>query len=270
MTVNEILTLVNFIINKETTGDALNPDNYNVLLQEVNVSMFNEYWGQYQQLLVMKGNDLLSNSPLTPFIEVATITVDPANGMASIPTDFIEGFAATVNQTGQKIDLVSPMEAYYRNSSVMTIPATNRNYGFINGSQLQCFPYKLSTGTSTEELIPVTFSYLRLPLQPVYDYCQSATTYKRIFMPASSYLIYSGGVWSLYQDAVSHPQLLTANVTKTGAGTTSPAYTSLTVELEWRENMHPLFVSRVLSKVGINLSEQGVTQYAELLKKEGL
>jgi hypothetical protein len=138
-----------------------------------------------------------------------------------------------------------------------------------NGSRLQVYPYNLGSTTQAEDVIPINFVYLRLPLQPYYDYCQKATPYKRVFMPEASYLIYSAGTWSLYVDVSSTSQLLEANVTKTGALTTSPAYTSLTQELEWRENMHPLFVSRILSHVGINLSEQGVTQYAELLKKEG-
>lgn len=272
MTVNEILILSNFIINKETTGDALIPDNYNVLIQEVNISLFNEYWDQYRQMLITPGiNDLLSNSPLNVFIKASSIDVSAATGQANLPADFIHAFAAIVIQTGQKIDLITPVEAFYRNSSVLTIPAQNRHYGYITGNKLQAYPYILATGNPASSMIPINLSYLRLPTQPVYDYCQSATTYKRIFMPEASYLVYDSVTpkWDLYIDTGAVSSLLSANVTKIGATTSSPAYTSLTTELEWRENMHPLFVSRILSKVGINLSEQGVTQYAELLKKEG-
>jgi len=272
MSVNELLTLTNFIINKETTGDALIPGNYNVLLQEVNISLFNEYWDQYRQMMLSQGmNDLLLNSPLNVFIEIGSINVNQSTGQATMPSDFIHAFTATVDQTGKKIDLITPAEAYYRNSAVMTVPAQHRHYGYIAGNKLQVFPYIVVTGDPSSLLAAVTMSYLRLPVRPVYDYCQNATTYKRIFMPASSYLVYDSVTpkWDLYSDTGSVSVLLSSNVTKDGALTSSPAYTSLTTELEWRENMHPLFVSRILGKVGINLSEQGVTQYAELMKKEG-
>ena len=86
-------------------------------------------------------------------------------------------------------------------------------------------------------------------------------------MPVGSYFAYSVTNYNLLSSAGA---TLASNVTKSGVvAKTTPAYTSLTVELAWREDMHNLFISRILSKVGISLSEQGITQYAELLKKEG-
>ncbi len=272
MTVNEILTLVNFIINKEVSGDALVPDSYNPLLKEVNISLFNEYWGAYIPLI---GEPMLqyvlSDSPLSTFIEKDDITCTKSTGQATLPTDIIHLFSIDSSVSGLSIDIITPYEVYKRKGSVLSIPAKVKPYGFIQGSKFQAYPFDQSIGISSGggmslSTVSLNIVYLRLPTAPFYDYCQSAVSLKRVFMPEGSYLNYvtATATWDLYN---SSAVLLESNVTKTGALTTNPAYNSLTEELEWKENVHTQFISRILSKVGINLSEPTITQYAEQLKK---
>ncbi len=276
MTVNEILTLVNFIINKEVSGDALVPDSYNSLLKEVNISLFNEYWGAYIPLI---GEPMLqyvlSDSPLSTFIEKDDINCTKSTGQATLPTDIIHLFSIDSSVSGLSIDIITPYEAYKRKGSVLSIPAKVKPFGFIQGSKFQAYPFDQSLGISSGggmslATVPLNIVYLRLPVAPFYDYCQSNTSLKRVFMPEDSVIVeitVPGTRYDLYLDGVA----ISTDVTKTGvtsggvAGAT--VYTSLTNELEWKENTHTQFISRILSKVGINLSEPTITQYAEQLKK---
>jgi hypothetical protein len=59
--------------------------------------------------------------------------------------------------------------------------------------------------------------------------------------------------------------LLATGVSKTG----KYPIVSSTVELAWREDTHNQFISRILGKAGVSLSEMNIAQYAELMKKEG-
>ena len=264
MLVSEILGLVDFIVDKEVSGEALTPARYNLLLEDTNTVLFNEYHRQYEQFrFTPQLAHVLAQSPLGVFLTATTLTRTSSDGLFPLPTGWIELTSVLVSETGLKVELVTSMEANYRRSSSMTVSADLRPYGYIIGTDLQVIPY--SAGAQAR---PITLyvEYLPLPTQPVYDYCQSAVSLKEVFMPASSTLLYESGQYNLYQGST----LLESNVTKSGADpATDPSYTSLTVELQWREDVHPQFVSRILSKVGVNLSEPEIAQYAELLKKGG-
>ena len=264
MLVSEILGLVDFIVDKEVSGEALTPARYNLLLEDANTVLFNEYHRQYEQFRFTEQlAHVLAQSPLGVFLTATTMTLNSSTGLAPLPTGWIELTSVIINETGLPVEIVTSMEAMYRRSSVMTVSANLRPYGYIVGTNLQVIPYNADA-----QARPITLNtaYLPLPTQPVYDYCQSAVSLKEVFMPASSTLVYESGQFNLYQGST----LLTSNVTKAEASAlTDPAYTSLTVELQWREDVHPQFISRILSKLAVNLSEPEIAQYAELLKKGG-
>jgi hypothetical protein len=261
MTVHEILTLANFIINKEASGDVLTPTNYNTLLKEVNVSLFNDYWRIHEQF---RGSPqlqhILADSPLAKFVVSSDIYVNVTNGVGTLPAGTIHVLSAHRISNLFPIEMITPIEALRRRSSVLSTSANVAPFAYVRGSSIQTVPYN---NGAVAEGGNITLVYLALPATPVYDYCQSIATSKRIFMPVGSSVYLNDSMTPCLYDA--NGVLLATGVSKTG---TYPIASS-TVELAWREDTHNQFISRILGKAGVSLSEMNIAQYAELMKKEG-
>jgi hypothetical protein len=278
MTVHEILTLANFIINKEASGDVLTPTSYNTLLKEVNVSLFNDYWRIHEQFRDSPQlQHILADSPLAKFIVSSDIYVNVTNGVGTLPVGTIHVLSAHRISNLFPIEMITPIEALRRRSSVLSPSASVSPFAYVRGSSIQTVPYNngavAGNFTPDETDAPgkihnlpganITLVYLALPATPVYDYCQSIATSKRIFMPVGSRVYLDDSMTRCLYDA--NGVLLATGVSKTG---TYPIVSS-TVELAWREDTHNQFISRILGKAGVSLSEMNIAQYAELMKKEG-
>ena len=99
------------------------------------------------------------------------------------------------------------------------------------------------------------------------DWCQDAENpNKLVYLPAGGFIKVDTTTIEIF-NVYDHANVLVySNVIQKG---TSLVYISLTKELEWEDYIHYKFVSRILSRVGINLAEDKVVQYAELQQKEG-
>ena len=143
----------------------------------------------------------------------------------------------TYNGAYRRIDIVTDTDIANRRSNLLAKPLKEFPAAVINGSTINVYPQDI---TSAE------FTYLKQPNTPVYDYY--IDVYKNlVYLPSgATHTLLSGETGS--------------------AGQTSGVVTSLTVELEWNELYHITFAGEVLQRVGINLKDEQLMQYANQVK----
>jgi hypothetical protein len=258
MTLQEIFDLVNYVVNKEQSGDTMTPAQYNVLLKQVNSEYFNE---ELNRLVLAKtspiGSDVISHSPLHDFIKSASCVVD-STGAAPLPDDYVHWMGCTCKDSSNRLrpfEVVTPEIADGRRSNILGL--ISKPFGYISDEAIQGYPYNIQS---------ISLTYLRMPSPGYYDWGQDADTYQVYYLPLGSYLTneITTNVFELYTSDGTYVK----NIYKEGIRSGQLPYNSLTQELEWREHLHTKFVNLILSKAGINLSEPQVTQYAEMMKKE--
>ena len=257
MNVSSIYDLVQYIVNKDSRGLAFTIDQYNLLFKSTNYDVLNDevktlFPTQYTPV----GNDVISHSKLNPFVTTSVITA--AGNKFELPTDYVRwcslitrpsttmlapgGGGNAVATGGTKVTMVSSQNYAEAQSSVYARPDVEPVAKFV-GKYIVPLPTTMQV---------IEMDYIRKPVEPYYDYCQNGATYDPIFMPVGSQIVGS--------NLMLNGSILASNVIKDGV--TLP-YTSQTVEPEWEEYVYPEIVSRMLSKVGINLSSIEVTKLME-------
>ncbi len=249
MTLQEILDFVNYIANKEQQGMALSPEQYNHLLKGFNVQMFSGEIKEVEVLAKQSGAPLYrllySASSLRPFRTFATLTTD-SNGVAALPSGYVHftGLISQYNGMFRDIDVISEEEMLNRRTSLMETPLAIKPACTMYGSSVKFYPTNVGhapTGT-------VEMSYLRKPTPPNYDYCIKTSTGIVYYMTTDSSMVPVGSTHSL----ITPSGTVAYGVTHTGV-IVGEIYTSRSVELEWDEQYHPVFIKLLLDAMGLNL-----------------
>lgn len=95
MTVDDVYSLMNFVLNKNQQGN-LPPNRFNLIINQAQWGYFNYLLGTYQKYQpgrpiapVEFGDNAHVRESLTPFIQQpSTLTIDPATGRTPYPTDY--------------------------------------------------------------------------------------------------------------------------------------------------------------------------------------
>lgn len=242
MDINEIYTLSNYISNKHKSGNAFTINQFNLLVEILNRDFFKkkvEESGYFENRQNMSYNDALRGSKnLHKFIMNEDVAV-----AGSLTYTFAYPLGASVVSTSKPVDFVSEAEYQDRVGDSVMLPSADAPVAMERGGDIVIKP---------DSVTNINISYYRFPNDPKLDY---------------------------YIDTNSVIQFLTAGATHTWAtGETDSAgtvhtigdadWSSLTVELEFNEDMHQDFLSEILSRVGIRLKEPQITQYAEAMKQE--
>lgn len=265
MTLDRIFRLVNYISAKVISGNTLTPTNFNDLLPMVSDLILNtELAKLVQDELTPIPDTLLSTSPLRPFRTKKSLTI-PAGGEVDVPSDYVRWTSFVKENSGietdtslpppptpsaspnaiREIRVLSDHNAVIQQGNVFA-RASVKNFCFSTGSGFKFVPYDMGTAV---------MNYIRKPATAYFDYCYDSS-YNVIYMPVGSRIyLNDANVPCLYS---STNALLASNVSKTGV-TTYP-YTSLSVETEWEERVHPVIVAQILKKVGVNLSDDKLFQ----------
>jgi hypothetical protein len=247
MNLGQIFKLVDFIANKDQTGDTITPDQFSdAILPAVNIMFFKKKYGlpeDYQpgQPIPRQAWELTQkmSDDLRKFKEVNPALIINSNGVASIPADYVHRSLITktyipytgANPKTTTVEVLTDSEAGERRGNSITGPTIKNPFCVFQKNYIQFYPSNLQS---------VEFTYLRLPKTPFFDYTIANDQY--IFLPAGQF----------------------------HNGTVLPAGTpSRTVELEWPEETHIDFVMRIMSFVGINLREDQLINFAEQAKTSG-
>lgn len=261
MTLDQILSTVNYYAGKDTRGNTMSVSEFNTLIPEI------------QELYYDKQLNPQPTEALRPFIrhmgvDSGTVPlVVSSSGLATIPSDYVRRISVTFIYDGveRPVEVLEPEEFDERKSNGIELPTRKYPIASFGSDVLRVNPKNLQF---------LNFTYYRKPLVPYYDYCQDADTLNQIYMPVGSRIVtgQTTGQYDLNLDG----EILASNVTKGGVtddtDTSVPPtpgmifYTSQTVELEWEDRFHPQFVHMLLAMVGINIGLDNITQYAEALK----
>ena len=241
MDIQDIYTTSNYIANKHKSGNAFTPNQFNALVHLLNRDYFKkkvEESGYFDSSALSFSDSLRGSKDLHTFIVNEVIA---SGGSASYT--FAYPLGASDNDTDVLVEFVSEAEYHDRlGDSVMT-PSASAPIALERGGNIDVEP------NSTANL---NLSYYRFPSTPFLDYYISVT-----------------GIIQFLGAGITHTWT-TAEIDSSGTvHTTGDAdWSSLTVELEYNEDMHQDFLSEILSRVGIRLKELELTKYAETMKAE--
>ena len=261
MTIKQILDFVNFIANKEQQGQTLRPIDFNNLLSGFNVKVFNDELMGVEVMAKAQGmpmyTALYNASSLKKFRKFATLTTD-ALGITSLPNDYVHytSIVGKYNGAMRPIDVISEEEMVTRRISMTEIPLTLKPACTMYGTTVRFFPNDIGHGANQA----AELSYIKFPVTPNYDYCLSVDTGLEIFMPVGSFInAFNDGTQNLY---LVDSTLVASNVELPIIQGYLP-YTSQTVELEWEERFHMIFVKLLLDAIGVNLKDEQIRSYQQ-------
>jgi hypothetical protein len=269
MTLQWILDMFNFICDKEQVGKSVTELNYNTILPSVQWDKYTFEMGKMvRDKLTPIAGELVAMSALNPFMKVDQLTAasggsgTPESGVVIAPSDYVRflSFKTLYNGGYREITPVTHQQFTELQNNIYSrvdIHPVVKITSPTSGSVFNLLPFDVGD---------ITLNYLRKPVTPYYDYCQDATTLAPVYMPVGSYvdLAFDG---SPTFDLFNQSGVLYNNVYIQGLSL-GTRHTSLTVELEWEEKEYNDFVLRLLSKAGVNLSEEKITAYAETKLKE--
>lgn len=224
MTLNEILTYINTVLNKDNSGNALTPKEYNVLLEASIFDFVKAKVLEYRSFVTQGGkDDVLFTSSLIDALQ-ARNTPTLSSGSFTVPADmlFLNSMYGTYNSNRKYVEVVSPEEFARRQSNMLSKPIAYYPVAVLVSSTCYFYPSNMTA---------IALDYIKKPTIPVFDYYIDAD-YQIQYLAAS-------GSHALGTDEVG------------SAGQTSGTVTSLTVELDIPEDLHFQFASYLLDKVGV-------------------
>jgi hypothetical protein len=259
MNLQWIFDLVNYVIDKEQIGNAISANEFNTLLPSVQWELVNAEMDKItKDELTPIAGELITGSLLNPFKTTIPLTV--ANGIAQVPKDYVRFMSFT--QTGADTGTGAIVPTLREITPVASFARFQNNIY----ARLDIHPIVKILGytfTFIPNDIPlVGLDYIRTPATPFYDYCQDEVG-NAIYMPVGSTITVVNGVNILYD---VNGGVLASGVTKDNMN--ALPWLSQTVELEWEQRAYEELVLRLLSRAGVNLSAEGITQYAETKLKE--
>jgi hypothetical protein len=160
MNLQELLNYVNFIINKNQSGNVVSPAEYTNLLQRAST----EY--QHKLLQDYEINQRITNS-IRRF-KVDSNVIQIINGQGTLPSDFLYTSGTVIKYKINKnplifktIDLVTDAEYDTRITSSIEMPTMKNPIAKLVGSHIIVRPKTIKT---------IFLSYLRIAESPVYAY----------------------------------------------------------------------------------------------------
>ena len=235
--VNDIKNFVDFLINKEQSGNSYTPDQFNLLLQRANLDLYKETYGLPEDYQIgapfpRMGWQMTQKitDEMQAFLEEKEIPVD-TNGIMQLPSDYINKDAlwyrfTIQNKKGEteekfaRVEIVDSQQ--WADRSCHSIDVPSKRYPicrYKGGNEIQFLPKNLQR---------VVLSYFRAPIQPFWAFTIDPTTEQPVYDPANS------------------------------------------IQPDWGVETHNDLVRLILSYVGLNLSDQQIIGYAETIKQKGV
>jgi len=261
MKLDVLLNYLNFVSAKETEGESMPPLQFNIVMESVNIEVFEKEVEQFKALLeapnVSIGNVIDKNLKIRPFIKDVSAALVPSAGRITLPDDFGMFLGLSVKDTVTGVyKIVQPVsnEKYMQIQQGVIVRSLDLPVFIYNRGDIQI------AGKDYDRYL---LHYVRIPVTPYFDYCIDAVLIKYLYMNVGDY-IGLNSITTQYELKNSGGTVLNDNVSHsfyTGGGT--GIYTSISVELEWGKKNHIFFAREMLIKMGINLRDQQLQRYAE-------
>jgi len=229
MTNQEVFDLVKYILNEEESGNALSPEEFNILLNASSWELTRQIFRVYEE-----GQEV--TDAIQRFKSDTALTF--VSGEADLPANYYRKSYMTAD--GIWVEFCDDYEFGYRQTRQLTKPDHKYPIARIKSNSIEINPADITSAT---------LYYLRHPNEPFYDYYYDSNG-RIVFMPENKVL----DVDEEYRDGTE------------GDGETE--IESNNVDLDWNTNEILIAVSMICSKAGINLKEGQVIEYSELMKQQ--
>jgi len=236
----EMYDLINFITNKDFSGNIVTPDRFNALIKVVNLDLFRNKYGlpeeyqpgrpipkEYVEITLKNMDDMKAFKVYLPNVTLA-------NGVLLYPADYahrdevIYNFTINIDKVAtvlpRGVEILRESQLSTRMGNFTKRPNTRMPVGVVRQDGIHIFPYKYSKYTP-DFITTVDFSYYRWPINPEFSYTL-------------------GDGYITYEPTKS-------------------------IEPEWPEDEHITLVRMILEYLGVNLREEEVVNYAETKLREG-
>ena len=220
--VNKVYKAVLSILNKEQRG-YLNPDEFNKITTEVQLSLLDNTFLEYNKFITLKKSNRISTGygdmpaktqeKIDVFYKEHQFIIDTdyvvSTGIATLPTDIYKTVDISISDTD--VERIDKNRLSYINSSPLTVPTTD-------------FPIHYTTST-TAVISPASATapkirYIKIPTDPRWGYIVN-TTYGTNIYDSNPYI-----ATGLVLDRTL--TLPSSNVTAAGNGTTAALATTTT------------------------------------------
>jgi hypothetical protein len=245
MTLDVIYEQVYLKLGKDAYGNVVTPDSFNQSLSYANIEKLNDF------LVVLEQDEEMIDN-LRPFVITlgdngsSPIYLDEY-GYAVLPSDYVRYVQSsrmdyTNSTTGstevyRHIEMLTNKDFSYRLSTSLYSPTLSRPIATIQNEKLLVRPRGIND---------ISFTYIRMPLVPNYDYDFSDITFLPVYLPPGT-------------DHGSLPDT-----------TVRPGFTagdpSESVELEWPEDVHDDIINIIYKFFAINLKDMNSLQTIEIEK----
>lgn len=142
MSLDEIFELCNYILNKEKSGNTLSPEQFNILIENINDDMLN-------QTTKMLGVSQGVTDMLMPFkVRVGLIFL---SGAANLPDDYVRFLTMYDPVVGVPIEILEDSEIGDRLNNPITAPTINYPVAYFVNNQINVLPTTTNTITGTAD-----------------------------------------------------------------------------------------------------------------------
>jgi hypothetical protein len=232
MTLWEIWSLVEYISNKDFSGNIITPQRFNELIKVVNIDLFRQKYGlpeEYQPgrpVPVEYADITLKNTDDLRVFKVSAVNTAVASGVLPIPTgyahrdtivyNYIKTIAGTVTTLPRPVEILREAEFASRNGNWTKKPTQQYPIGVVRSNGIHIRPITI---------LLVDFNYYRWPVDPEFGYTEG-----------DGFITYNAGT---------------------------------STEFEWPKDESLTLTRMILQYIGVNLREADLVQYSELKLKEG-
>jgi hypothetical protein len=232
LTVDFAYSITQFICNKNQNGGNISPDEFNAVITQAQLGLFNYLLGQFQDYSVGRpgarvefGVNMVVRQRLAPFIGPRVLLTVDDTGFVSYPADYQQWDAFFQINLIHRLRPVQQNKLYSFIKSFIDPIATNPVVT-IEDKGFRVYPNPTDTGTSIPNS-QFQLSYVSTPPAIVWRYTPDSITGLPVYNPSTS------------------------------------------VDPKWYDVDMMEVISRALAMIGINLQSQEVSQYAGMITKGG-
>jgi hypothetical protein len=245
--VEDVYKLLLTRIRKDVRGKAISVDQFNEIIKQVNLSLFEDYYKQFEKNI--ESSDTLAKFKVFDAQVVVTADTNNLAAVGLLPSDYYHIIGKPRKYTGAvvtRIDVVSTYENAERQDDYLTQPTTTHPTCMIGGvntdsspveyKKIRVYPYNIGS--------PIYIDYLKTPQTPFLDYYVSDTLLTYTYLNEG--------------DTASIPLGYTY---RTGtAGGAAVSVSSYTKDLDWDDEDMDLIMAKLMQVLGIQIPDEVILQ----------
>lgn len=244
---NDIYNLINFAIRKDKKGQPLTLQRFSLLLDTKGREYQEIIYDQYER------TNEMSDSLRRFKVEKTGAQLSFTGYTIDLPTNYVHWGSLYYKKDGTDIKPVEKLTDdtfVMRQDSYIEAPSSSYPICKLTTDYIKYLPQSLDQNN-------FTFSYLRYPTTPFYDYYIDSDGVVHYLEEGEGHNWSDGDTDS---SGVEH--------SASSGSVSGYEYTSLTVELDFTDEDKLKIAAKIMQAVGVPINDAGVFQYAEQLKNE--